>query len=192
MRLVLACLALGFCLACGQANGEAPRAYLGFAGGLTFAGPALADDWRPGGTLEGFVGFLCPDSTTIRLGFHWTRFGVPGGEKAGGVRGAGYTARAADSWDDDAEVATVTGVRATVLWPARGSETVWPYVGSGLGLVRLSFEKDRPEWGWVVSPTIGVRIHRGRSVFSVETGVDLVFPGKAKFGAVPVRVVFPF
>ena len=59
------------------------------------------------------------------------------------------------------------------------------------GLARLIFEDDPAQWGSVVSPVIGQRIHSGRSQFSLETGVEMVCAEKNRFGAVPVRVVFP-
>ena len=93
---------------------------------------------------------------------------------------------------DDTEGVSLTEIRVSVLWPDRGSGTVRGYAGSGLGLVRMSFEDDRPEWGCAVSPMIGMRIQGSRLRLSLETGVEIVFTEGTVFGAVPFRVTFPF
>jgi hypothetical protein len=191
VRLVPVCLALSSWLVCVQASAEGARTYLGFAGGLAAAGPALAEQFQPGVTLEGFVGYQRSDSMVIRLGIHWIGFGVAAGGKVVGPAGAGG-GRPIDGSIDDTQGVSVMDVRATVLLPARGSGVVRPYAGSGLGLARVSLEDDEAEWACVLSPTIGVRIHGSRSVFAVEAGVETVFPGKARFGALTVRVIFPF
>jgi len=191
VRLVPVFLALSSWLLCVQASAEGARTYLGFAGGLAAAGPALAEQFEPGVTLEGFVGYQRSDSMVIRLGIHWIGFGVGagGGVAVPAVVGHG---RPIDGSIDDTQGVSVMDVRATVLLPDRGSGAVRPYVGSGLGLARVRLEDHEAEWACVLSPTIGVRIHGGRSVFGVEAAVETVFPGKARFGALSVRVVFPF
>ena len=110
MRFVLVCLAVSCCLASGQADAEAPRAYLGFAAGLTAVGPGLGDEFWPGGTMETFVGLVWPDSTTIRLGMHWLVFGLRRGERVSGWGYPGYGGPV-DGSMDDTEAIHVTDVR---------------------------------------------------------------------------------